>query len=222
MAPDNKDLEKARQHLHEGDASKALDLSKELAPGAENPGDAINLLFAQATCHAILQETETALELLAAIKKIVQGDAHDLSLSVRAGLSEAEKLALWEAELLEATIYANSGQRDTGCELFASMKQNYSELLAAKQEYADILDSRTACALVEAHRYEEAIPIFQALLARPEVEGKQRLQLSFGIALRCTGQTSEALSAFSAAVVGNDAEAERVAWQYLAEYETDQ
>jgi hypothetical protein len=56
----------------------------------ENPGDAINLLFAQATCYAMLQETETALELLAAIKKIVQGGAQDQSLSVRSGLSEAE------------------------------------------------------------------------------------------------------------------------------------
>jgi hypothetical protein len=37
VAPDNKDLEKARQHLHEGDASKALDLSKELTPGAREP-----------------------------------------------------------------------------------------------------------------------------------------------------------------------------------------
>lgn len=170
----------------------------------------------------MLNETETALDLVTDIKKIVQGDAQDLSQSVRSGLSEAERSALWEVELLEATIYANSGQRDRGFELFASMKQNHSDLLAAKQEYADILDSRTACALVEAHRYEQAIPIFRALLAKPEVEGKQRLQLSFGIALRCTGQTSEALSAFSAAVVGNDAEAERVAWQYLAEYETDQ
>lgn len=75
---------------------------------------------------------------------------------------------------------------------------------------------------MEAHRYEKAIPILRALLDRPEIEGKQRLQLSYGIALRCTGHRSEAMSTFGVAVSGDDSELKQMAWRYLADYETAQ
>lgn len=222
MALDKKVLETARQHLHNGDASTALALVNGLTPYAETAADSITLLFAQATCYARLNDIETALDLVAALKEIFLGDSQDQWQAERLGLSEPERLMLWEIELFEATTNRNSGQRDLACELFASMKKNYSDLLAANQEFAAILDSRNACALVEAHRYDQAIPIFRALLDSPEVKDKQRLQLSFGIALRCTGHTSEAMSAFSVACSGDDRELKQIAWRYLTDYETAQ
>lgn len=222
MALDKTVLETARRHLHDGDALKALALIKGLTPDAETVSDCVTLLFAQATCYARLNDIDMALDLVATTKEIVRGDRQDLSQPERPGLSEAERLTLSQLELLEATLYANRDQYDRACELFASMKVNYSDLLAADKEFAAALDSRIACALVEAKRYDQAIPIFRTLLERPEVENKQRLQVSFGIALLCTGHRSEAQSAFFSAVMGDDDESKQMAWKYLAEFETDQ
>ena len=56
-------------------------------------------------------------------------------------------------------------------------------MLPENDDFALELDSRLGCALVDAGKYSEAVPIFREIFKRNELEEKQRLQVFYGVAL---------------------------------------
>ena len=102
------------------------------------------------------------------------------------------------------------------------MKSEYRDLLAEHNDFALELDSRLACALVDAKRYSDAVPVFRWLFESEELEDKQRLQVYFSVALISTGQTAEAQPLLVAATKGEDVTLSKTALKYLTGIEKAQ
>lgn len=130
---------------------------------------------------------------------------------------------LSQVEMAEAALYALDDQDDLACERFAFVKSEYSDLLALPEgdDFAAELDSRLACALVDAGKYSDAIELFQALFKRDELDDKQRLQLYFGLAHLRTGNLSEAQSQLFEAMSGSDPSLAQSASDYLSSISGD-
>jgi tetratricopeptide (TPR) repeat protein len=125
---------------------------------------------------------------------------------------------LSQVEMSEAALYALNGQDDLACERFASVKSKYRDLLALPEhdDFAVELDSRLACALVDAGKFNDAIELFKTLFKRDELDDKQRLQLYFGVAQLRTGNLSEARSHLFEAMSGSDPSLAQSASDYLS------
>ena len=88
------------------------------------------------------------------------------------------------------------------------MKSEYQDLLV-RAEYKDFaleLDSRFGCALVDAGRFNEAIPILREILKCDQLEDRQRVQVFFSVALMRTGNSAEAQPLLFEAARGPNAE----------------
>ena len=103
-----------------------------------------------------------------------------------------------------------------------SLKSEYQDLLVRPEheDFALELDSRLGCALVDAGKYTQALPIFEEIFKRNELEDKQRLQVFFSVALMRSGNTAEAQSLLFEAARGGNAELSQTAFAYLSEIET--
>jgi hypothetical protein len=84
------------------------------------------------------------------------------------------------------------------------------------------LASRLGCALVDAGKYSEAVPIFREVFKRSELEDKQRLQVFFSVALMRSGNAAEAQSLLFEAARGSNTELSQTALECLSEIETAQ
>jgi tetratricopeptide (TPR) repeat protein len=199
-------VDAALQHSREGSNLKALAELSRLLELADCNADRAAIRLAEASCYSQLGDVNKFLELVTLAKQL----AHD------------DRAVLSQVELSEANLYAQSDDYDRACELFASLRSNYHDLLIVNKDFAVEVDSRFACALVEAKRYKEAVPVFRTLLASDELEDRQRLQVFFGFALFRTGHKAEAQSILFAATKGKDVASAQIASNYLAELETAQ
>jgi tetratricopeptide (TPR) repeat protein len=129
-----------------------------------------------------------------------------------------------QVALSEASLYVQEKKYDLACERFAQVKSEYHDLLVLPEhdDFALALDSRLACALVDAGKYSEAVPIFREIFKRNELEDKQRLQVFFGVALMRSGNAGEAQSLLFQAAKGSNTELSQTASGYLSEIETAQ
>ena len=91
---------------------------------------------------------------------------------------------------------AQSGDYDLACEKLCFVKSEYHDLLVLPEndDFVVELDSRLACALVDSGKYSKAVPIFESLFKRAELEDKQRFQVFFGLSLLRVGRLSEGKS----------------------------
>ena len=129
---------------------------------------------------------------------------------------------LSQVALAEASLDAQNKEYGLACQKFVSMKSEYRDLLAEHDDFALELDSRLACAFVDAKRYGDAVPVFRRLFERQELEDKQRLQVFFSVALISTGQIAEAQPLLVAATKGGDATLSKTALEYLTGIEKAQ
>jgi tetratricopeptide (TPR) repeat protein len=169
--------------------------------------DRAAILLSQSSCYSGLQNIAKSRELLESAK-VCALEHRDL---------------LSQVEMSEAALYALNGQVDLACERFASVKSEYRDLLALPEndDFAVELDSRLACALVDAGKYDDAIELFRALFSRDELDDKQRLQLYCGLAYLRTGNLPEAQSRLFEAMSGSDSSLAQSASDYLASISSD-
>ena len=121
--------------------------------------------------------------------------------------------------LAEASIDAQCKDYKLACGKFASLKSEYHDLLG-QTEHDDFLvelDSRYACALVDAGEFSTSVPLFRKLFERDELEDRQRLQVYFSLALWRLGHAGEAQSLLFEAAKGKDTTLSQTALDYLAE-----
>ena len=128
-----------------------------------------------------------------------------------------------QVALSEASLYAQEKKYDLACEKFVEVKSEYQDLLAQPEheDFALELASRLSCALVDAGKYCEAVPIFREVFERIELEDKQRLQVFFGVALMRSGNAAEAQAVLFEAAKGKS-QLSKTALEYLSEIETAQ
>jgi len=180
----------ALQQSREGDNLKAINEFSALLFDTESNSERAAILLGQSSCYSQLGNIVKSREVLALAKQYAQGD----------------RLALSQVEMTEGSLCAQNDEYDLACEKFISVKSEYSDLLALpeNEDFVVELNSRLACTLVDAGRYNESIQLFRELFSRKEVHDKQRLQLYFGIALLNLGNTSEAQRLLFDAMKGSD------------------
>jgi tetratricopeptide (TPR) repeat protein len=198
----------ALQQSRDGHNLKALGVLSALMLDAETDSDRAAIVLGEASCYSQLENVAKSRERLELAKTYVKAD--------RAVMSQVA--------LSEASLYAQEKKYDLASEKFTEVKSEYHDLLV-KPEHEDFaleLDSRLGCALVDAGKYSEAVPIFRELFKRNELEDKQRLQVFFGLALMRSGKAGEAQSLLFEAAKGSNAELSQTASGYLSEIETAQ
>jgi tetratricopeptide (TPR) repeat protein len=169
---------------------QAIAMLSALLSHCDSNTDRAAILLSQSSCYSRLQNIAKSRELLESAKMCA--------------IEERDLLS--QVEMSDAALDALNGHYDAACEKFASVKSNYRDLLALpeNEDFAVELDSRLACALVEAGKYNDAIEIFQALFKRDELDDQQRLQLYFGVAHLRNGSLSEARFHLFSAMSGSD------------------
>ena len=123
---------------------------------AESDSDRAAIILGEASCYSQLGDLVKSRELLELAKVHAQGDRNVLS----------------QVDFAEASLYALKKDCELACERFLSLKSKYHDLLTENDDFASELDSRLACALVDAGKYTEAVPIFEALFQREQLEDK--------------------------------------------------
>jgi hypothetical protein len=190
----------ALQHSRNGNHLKAIEVLSNLVADAESDSDRAAIVLGEASCHSQLGDLVKSRELLELGKVYAQGDRNVLS----------------QVEFAEASLYALNKDCELACERFLSLRSKYLDLVTENDDFGSELDSRLACALVDAGKYTDAVPIFEALFQREQLEDKQRLQLFFGVAQVGNGHAAEAQSLLLSAAKGEDAALSKSALEYLA------
>lgn len=121
-----------------------------------------------------------------------------------------------QVEMSEGSLLAQNDDYDMACQKFAQVKAEYPDLLAEDDGFAVELDSRLACALVEAAKYSEAIQLLHTLFRNDKLKNTQRLQLFWGVALLGDGKPSEAEPHLFEAMIGSDQRSAQSALDYLS------
>jgi tetratricopeptide (TPR) repeat protein len=198
-------LSSALQLSRDGENLKALARISELMTDAESDIDRAALVLGQATCHSHLGNASKSAELLRLARKYAGED----------------RLILSQVALSEASLHALKREYEAACGQYKSIKSEYHDLLVRPEheDFAMELDSRLACTLVDAERYNEALPIFRKLFEHTTLEDKQRLQLFFSFALFRTGRITEAQPILFEAARGEDRNLAQTALGYLAKIE---
>jgi hypothetical protein len=174
--------------------------------GAESDRDRAAIVLGEASCYSQFGDLAKSRELLESARAYARGHRDLLS----------------QVALAEASLDAQNKEYGLACQKFVSMKSEYRDLLAEHDDFALELDSRLACAFVDAKRYGDAVPVFRRLFERQELEDKQRLQVFFSVALISTGQIAEAQPLLVAATKGGDATLSKTALEYLTGIEKAQ
>jgi tetratricopeptide (TPR) repeat protein len=202
VSVDWKVVDSALQQSRDGNHLKAISTLSVLLSDAESNRDRAAILLGQSSCHSQAGNLAKSRELLESAKMCAREDRDLLS----------------QVALSEASLCAQNDEHDLACEKFASVKSEYSDLLARPEhdDFALELDSRLACSLVQAGKFSEAIDLFQGLFKREKLEDKQRLLLFFGVALLRTGNLSEAQPLLFEAMTGNDPTLSQTASDYLS------
>lgn len=196
-------VQSALQHSRDGNQLKALAAFEKALSDAESERDKAAILLGKASCYSNLGDTSKALELLRCAK----------------GLLSDDRAMLAQVAVSEASVYAQRREYDRACELFATAKSEFHDVLS-EPSMADSLmdlDSRLACALVDAERYKDAVELFEALVTHPDLEDRQRIELFYGFALFRTGRFKEAQSLLFKAASGANPDMAKTALGYLSE-----
>ncbi len=201
-------LHSALQQSRDGHNLKALAVLSALMHDAETDSDRASIVLGEASCYSQLENVAKSRELLELAKTY----------------ANADRAVMSQVALSEASLYAQEKKYDLACKKFAEVKSEYHDLLVLPEndDFALELDSRLGCALIDAGKYSEAVPIFREIFKRNELEEKQRLQVFFGVALMRSGKAGEAQSLLFEAAKGNNAELSQTASGYLSEIETPQ
>jgi tetratricopeptide (TPR) repeat protein len=207
LAVDWNAVNSAMQRSRDGDHLQAIAMLSALLFDCDSNRDRAAILLSQSSCYSRLQNIAKSRELLESARMCAR-EHRDL---------------LSQVEMSEAALYAINDQDDLACERFAFVKSEYSDLLALPEndDFAAELDSRLACALVDAGKYNDAIELFRALFKRDELDDKQRLQLYFGVAHLRSGNLSEAQSQLFEAMSGSDPNLAQSASDYLSSTSSD-
>ncbi|MGC2193287.1 MAG: hypothetical protein WA628_01340 [Terriglobales bacterium] len=200
MAVDWDAVRSAIRHSRNGNHLKAVEVLSNLMTDAESDSDRAAIILGEASCHSQLGDLGKSRELLELAKVYAQGDRDVLS----------------QVEFAEASLDALNKECELACERFISLRSKYHDLVAENDDFASELDSRLACALVDAGKYTDAVPIFEALFQREQLEDKQRLQLFFGVAQMRNGHAAEAQALLLSAAKDEDAALSKSALEYLA------
>ena len=202
LAVDWNSVNSAVQQSRDGNNPHAIAILSSLLSDCDSNRDRAAILLCLSSCYSRLKNIAKSRELLESSKMCAIGHRDLLS----------------QVEMSEAALYALEDQDELACERFASVKSEYSDLLALPEhdDFAAELDSRLACALVDAGKYNDAIEVFRALFKRDELDDKQRLQLYFGVAHLRTGNLSEARSHLFEAMSGSDPSLAQTASDYLS------
>ena len=187
----------------DGHSLKALAILSGLMSEAESDIDRAAILLGESSCHAQLGNIAKSRELLESARTYSQGN----------------RVALSQVSLAEASIDAQCKDYKLACEKFASVKSEYQDLLVQTEhdDFSVELDSRYACAHVDAGEFSAAVPLFRKLFERDELEDRQRLQVYFSLALWRLGHGGEAKSLLFEAAKGQDTALSQTALEYLAE-----
>jgi tetratricopeptide (TPR) repeat protein len=201
LSVDWKVLDTALQQSHGGNHLKAIATLSALLSDAESSGDRAAILLGQSSCYSQAGNITKSRELLESAKICAQENRELLS----------------QIEMSEGSLFAQNDEHDLACEKFASVKEEYKDLLAqSPAPIAMELDSRLACALYEAGRSVESIQLFEELFKRDDLEDKQRLQVFFAFALIQTGRLTEAQPLLFQAMTGDDHSLAQTASSYLS------
>jgi tetratricopeptide (TPR) repeat protein len=176
--------------------------------GAETDSDRATIVLGEASCYSQLENVAKSRQLLELAKSY----------------AKADRAVMSQVALSEASLYAQEKKYDLACEKFAEVKTEYQDIVV-HPEYEDFaleLASRLGCALVDAGKYSEAVPIFREIFKRNELEDRQRLQVFFSVALMRSDNAAEAQSLLFEAARGRNAELRQTALEYLSEIETAQ
>jgi tetratricopeptide (TPR) repeat protein len=198
----------ALQQSRDGHNLKALSVLSALMQDAETDSERAAIMLGEASIYSQLGKVTKSRELLESAKTYAKGD--------RAVMSQVA--------LAQASLFAQGEKCEMACEEFTMLKSEYHDLLVQPEheDFALELDSRLGCALVDAGKFSEAVPIFRDIFKRDELEDKQRLQVFFSVALMRSGNAAEAQSLLFEAARGQNAELSQTALGYLSEIETAQ
>ena len=187
----------------DGHSLKALAILSGLMSEAESDIDRAVILLGESSCYAQLGNIGKSRELLESARTYSQGS----------------RVVLSQVSLAEASIDAQCKDYKLACEKFASLKSEYHDLLVQTEhdDFSVELDSRYACALVDAGEFSAAVSLFRNLFERDGLEDRQRLQVYFSVALWRLGHTGEAQSLLFEAAKGQDTALSQTALEYLAE-----
>ncbi len=191
------------QLSRDGDHSNALALLTKLLADAETDTDRAAILMGQATCYSHIWEMDKCFELIEYAANLASGDRN-----LRLHIARSR-----------ASAYALKRQFEESCCQFAALKSEFQDLLAEDEDSAVEVDSRFACTLVDARRYRDAIPMFENLFRRPELDDLQRLQLYFGIALANTSNIAKGKEFLFQASKGSNASLSESALEHLSALE---
>ena len=180
MSVDWNVLRSALQQSRDGHNLKALAVLSGLMQDAETGSDRAAIALGEASCYSQLGNVTKSRELLESAKTYAQTDRSVMS----------------QVALAQASLSPQEKRYEMACEQFAALKSEYHDLLVQPEheDFALELDSRLGCALVDAGRYSEAVPIFREIFKRSELEDKQRLQVFYSVALMRSGKAAEAQS----------------------------
>jgi tetratricopeptide (TPR) repeat protein len=201
-------LHSALQQSRDGHNLKALAVLSTLMQDAETDSDRAAIVLGESSCYSQLENVAKSRELLELAK----------------AYAKADRVVMSQVVLSEASLYAQEKKYDLACEKFAEVKSEYQDLLVQPEheDFALELASRLGCALVDAGRFSEAVPIFREVFKRSELEDKQRLQVFFSVALMRSGNAAEAQPLLFEAARGSNTELSQTALEYLSEIETAQ
>ena len=157
----------------DGHSLKALAILSGLMSEAESDIDRAAILLGESSCHAQLGNIAKSRELLESARTYSQGN----------------RVALSQVSLAEASIDAQCKDYKLACEKFASVKSEYHDLLVQTEhdDFSVELDSRYACALVDAGEFSAAVPLFRKLFERDELEDRTATTSLFQSRLMATG-----------------------------------
>jgi tetratricopeptide (TPR) repeat protein len=170
-----------------GDLTGALEVFSRQMFDAETAVDRAALLIGKATCYSHSGDARSAVELAEQAKLLVQ-DVPEMMLQIK---------------LVEANSFDLKGEHDTACTKYEAIKNDYQRELAEDQETLAEVESRYACALVNANRYDAAIHLLRTLLLRADVDS-QWLHLLLGTAFSATNRAKEAQEEYRQAAMGSN------------------
>jgi tetratricopeptide (TPR) repeat protein len=190
----------AYQYSRSGDIASAIEIFSRLMKDAESDADRSAILLGKATCYSHVGDLTKSREFIEAAKQLATG----------------QREIMLQISMSEASLRVLTKEYGLACEKFATVKDEYSDVLAEDSESAVELDLRFAAALVDARRYDDAIPLLRRLLSRTEIPDRQWLQIYLGTALASTGKEKEAQEVYFAAASGPDSNLAKTALEYAS------
>lgn len=202
LAVDWNAVNSAMQQSRDGNDLQAIALLSALLSDCDSNRDRAAILLSQSSCYSRLHNIAKSRELLESARICATGHRDLLS----------------QIEMSEGSLLAQDKNYESACARFFLVRAEYGDLLAQpeNEDFALELNSRLACALVDAGKYSEAIQRFYELLAHDKLGDKQRLQLYLGVALLRAGKLSEAQPHLFEAMSGNDPGLAQSASDYLS------